>query len=104
MEGDLLNKAISVYRRTVGEYLNLNHRGVKYRQESVMERIHVPIFEPLFLELQHFIDCVLEDKPSLVPAGDGLKALRLAAVIRNTLPGRLVDGTRDLRPLKLGIR
>ena len=60
VEGDLLNKSISVHRRTVGEYLNLNHRGVKYRQESVIERIHVPIFEPLFLELQHFVDCVVE--------------------------------------------
>jgi predicted dehydrogenase len=89
-----------VHRRTIGEYLNLNHRGVKYRQESVIERIHVPIFEPLFLELQHFVDCVVEGKPTLVPARDGFKALRLATDIRNALRERLVDITTELRPLE----
>jgi virulence factor len=103
VEGDLLNKTISVHRRTIGEYLNLNHRGVKYRQESVIERIHVPIFEPLFLELQHFVDCVLEGKPSLVPARDGLQALRLANVIQNALREHLIDVTRGLKPLKQSI-
>jgi predicted dehydrogenase len=93
LEGDLLNKTISVHRRTIGEYLNQNHQGVKYRQESIVERIHVPPFEPLFLELQHFIDCVLKGKPPAVPARDGLKALRLAAVIQNAVRERLVDVT-----------
>ena len=98
IEGDLLNKAISVHRRTIGEYLNLNHRGVKYRQESLIERIHVPIFEPLFLELQHFVDCVLEGKPSLIPARDGLKTLRLATSIQSALHEHLIDATRNLMP------
>jgi virulence factor len=100
VEGDLLNKAISVHRRTIGEYLSLNHRGVKYRQESVIERIHVPSFEPLFLELQHFVDCVVEGKPTLVPARDGFRALRLAMDIRNALRERLVDITKELGPLE----
>jgi virulence factor len=100
VEGDLLNKAISVHRRTIGEYLSLNHRGVKYRQESVIERIHVPSFEPLFLELQHFVDCVVEGKPTLVPARDGCRALRLAMDIRNALRERLVDITKELGPLE----
>jgi predicted dehydrogenase len=85
IEGNLLNKSISVHRRTTGEYENQNHRGVKYRQESLLERIHVPIFEPLFLELQHFVDCILEGKPPMVSARDGLEALRLATTIRNSL-------------------
>lgn len=100
VESDLLNKAISVHRRTTGEYLSLNHRGVKYRQESVIERIHVPIFEPLFLELQHFVDCVSEGKPSLVPAEDGLKALRLATDIRNSLHPSLIDMTQGQKSLE----
>lgn len=100
LECDLMNKSISVHRRTFGEYLNLNHRGVKYRQESIVERIHVPMVEPLFLQLQHFVDCILEDKPPLVPARDGLKALRLTAVIQNAIRERLVDVTGGLQPLK----
>jgi predicted dehydrogenase len=91
VEGDLLNKAISVHRRTIGEYLNLNHQGVKYRQESIIERIHVPILEPLLLELQHFVECVREGKPTQVPARDGLRTVRLATTIRAALRQKLVD-------------
>jgi predicted dehydrogenase len=86
LDGDLLNKSISAHRRTIGEYLNNN----KYRQESIVERIHVPIVEPLFAELQHFVNCVVEGKTPLVPARDGLKALRLATTIRNTIYEHLI--------------
>jgi virulence factor len=89
VEGDLLNKNISVHRRTVGEYLSQNHQGIKYRQESIVERIHVPMLEPLLLELQSFVESILENKPSSVPARDGLKTLRLATVIRNIIQERL---------------
>lgn len=92
VEADLLNKTISLHRRTIGEYLSHNHRGgIKYRQESVVERIHVPIFEPLFLELQHFVECIVEGKPSAIPARDGLNTLRLATVIRNAVLAQRID-------------
>jgi predicted dehydrogenase len=87
LESDLLNKNISVHRRTIGEYLNSN----KYRQESIVERIHVPIVEPLFAELQHFITCILMGESPLVPARDGLKALRLSTVIRNAIAESLMN-------------
>jgi predicted dehydrogenase len=51
----------------------------------------VPIFEPLFLELQHFVECVREGKPTQVPARDGLRAVRLAATIRTALLQSLMD-------------
>ncbi len=85
VEADLLNKSLSVHRRTVGEYLNHNRRGVKYRQESIVERIFVPTLEPLFLELQHFVDCILHGSPPQVSARDGLNALRLVMDIRNAI-------------------
>ena len=94
LEGDLLNKSISVHRRTIGEYLNNN----KYRQESIVERIHVPIFEPLFLELQDFVDCIMEGKAPRVPARDGFNALRLADAIRAMIHERLVDANTISRP------
>ena len=90
LEADLLNKTISVHRRTFGENLSHNHRGAKYRQESVVERIHVATFEPLFLELQHFVESLLENRPSRVPARDGLEALRLATLVRDTIHSQLV--------------
>jgi predicted dehydrogenase len=90
VEGDLLNKSISVHRRTVGEYLSQNnHQGIKYRQESIVERISVPMAEPLLLELQSFAESILENKPSSIPARDGLKTLRLSTLIQNTIYERL---------------
>jgi virulence factor len=77
IEADLLNKSVLVHRRTFPQYLD-NHNITKYRQESVIERIHIPMFEPLMLELRHFVDCVRESQPCKVPGRDGLRALQLA--------------------------
>lgn len=87
LEADLLNKSILAHRRTIGEYLN-NH---KYRQESIVERIQVPTVEPLFAELQHFVNCILHHKTPMVTALDGLKALRLATTVRNIIHQNLID-------------
>jgi len=80
VEADLLNKSVLVHRRTFPQYLD-NHNITKYRQESVIERIHVPMSEPLMLELRHFVDCVCENHPSQVPGSDGLRALQLAETV-----------------------
>jgi predicted dehydrogenase len=81
VEANLLSKTISIHRRTSGEYLNQSKRDVKYRQESLLESILVPIVEPLFAELQHFIDCILEKKEPMVTTMDGVRTLRLARTI-----------------------
>lgn len=77
IEADLLSKSLLIHRRTFPQYID-NHNASKYRQESVIERIHVPPVEPLLLELRHFIECIAEKKPCLVPGQDGLQALQLA--------------------------
>ncbi|MBL8097449.1 MAG: Gfo/Idh/MocA family oxidoreductase [Anaerolineales bacterium] len=83
LECNLLDKSILVHRHTIGEYLNHNHRGVKYRQESIVERIQVPIFESLFLELQHFLDSIIDGQLPKTSAVDGLETLRLTEAIRS---------------------
>jgi len=80
IEADLLNKTVLVHRRTYPQYLD-NRHSTKYRQESVIERIHVPMFEPLMLELRHFTDCVRQGYSSSVPGSDGLRALELAEAV-----------------------
>lgn len=88
VEADLLNKTVAVYRATIGEYENYNRRGIKYRHENIVERIHVPFFEPLFLELQHFVDSILDGTPPRVPAQEGLEALRLAKRVGDLIRDR----------------
>jgi virulence factor len=84
IEADLLNKHVSIHRRTLGDYINHKH-SVKYRQESLIERILVPAVEPLFLELQDFVTCVLEEKKPQVTAADGYNALRLVLLLRDRI-------------------
>jgi len=91
IESDLLNKSIQVHYRTVGEYVHHNHGGVKYRQESVVERIHVPIAEPLHAELEHFVHCVRTRQQPRVTAEHGLHSLRLAETIRELIQRRMLD-------------
>jgi len=94
LECDLLSKSILIHRSTFGEYLNSNKRGVKYRQEGIIERITIPSFEPLLLELQHFVECILENKTPFVTAKDGYNALKLATLIRDSILEQLVDMER----------
>ncbi len=84
VEADLLNKNISVHRRTLGDYVN-HKNGVKYRQESLMERIVVPAMEPLYLELQDFVNCVIEKRAPHVSAADGYNALRFVLMLRDKI-------------------
>lgn len=92
IEADLLSKSILVHRRTLPEYLDGNHL-TKYRQESIIERIYVPMAEPLMLELRHFVECVLEGKPSNVPGRDGLYALQLAQSVADQASHLMILGS-----------
>ena len=97
LEGNLLSKTVTVHRRTVSQYLNTNKQNVKYRQESILESVLVPVVEPLQSELQQFIDCVIERKQPLVRPRDGYRALSLAMAIREIIQDNLVDVTRPNR-------
>jgi predicted dehydrogenase len=80
VEGDLLNKSLAIHRRVFGEYVS-----GKYRQESVIERIHIPAAEPLMLEQQHFINCIRDHRTPDVTAEDGLRAMHYADVIARSV-------------------
>lgn len=83
VEVDLLNKSISIFRRTLPEYLANRQRPLRYRQEGLVERIHIPTAEPLWLELQDFIRCVQDGSRPRVSGEDGLRAIAMATRIRD---------------------
>jgi predicted dehydrogenase len=83
VEADLLSKSISIYRRTFPEYVTNHERPTRYRQEGLVERIHIPSAEPLLLELQDFVRCVRRRRQPRVSAAAGLHALILAQHIRD---------------------
>ena len=62
----------------------LNGENVNYSEvlrgvlEGKMTRFFINKKEPLLAEIEHFIDCVENDKEPLIKGEDGLKALELA--------------------------
>jgi predicted dehydrogenase len=103
VEADLLSKSISIYRRTFPEYVTNHERPTRYRQEGLVERIHIPSAEPLFLELQDFVRCARGQGQPRVSARDGLRALILAQHIREQVVapvpawGQAVAGRQETR-------
>lgn len=92
IEVDLLHKGISVHHGATGEYRSQNQTGVKYRQESIIERILVPNAEPLLLEIQAFLESILQHKEPSVTAQDGLNALELAFKVQGQAAHELGAG------------
>ncbi|HEX2923363.1 MAG TPA: Gfo/Idh/MocA family oxidoreductase [Chloroflexota bacterium] len=98
IEADLLNKSISIYRHLSPEYLSNHQKPLRYRQESLVERIHIPTAEPLQLELQHFVRCVRDGRRPDVSGEDGLRALEMATMIREQIHAK---GSNDNTRLSL---
>lgn len=74
---DLVRQDITVHRMTHHEYLS--GEGTRYRQSSVVE---IPFLEtrgePLVLEQQHFVDCVIHGDTPRVSGDAAVRALELA--------------------------
>ncbi len=86
IEVDLLGKSLMIHRRTRPEFL----AAAQYRQESIIERIQVPMVEPLVLELRHFVECIQDDKTSDVSGKDGLYALQLAKAMADEISNFMI--------------
>jgi predicted dehydrogenase len=78
---DLLRQDITVSRVHHSEYLS--SQGSRYRQSGLLE---IPFIEsrgePLFLQLNHFVECVQAGGIPRVSGEDGLRALELVERVR----------------------
>ncbi|MFO7913159.1 MAG: hypothetical protein R6V15_13445, partial [Desulfotignum sp.] len=72
------------YENSIVDWNNISYvdilQGVL---EGKMTKFHINKKEPLLAELEHFIDCVENEKEPLISGEDGLKALELALEIIN---------------------
>ena len=74
-KADLLNKTLEVSRNTNME-LDLSG-GSSYIQESSVQKIYIPIEEPLKAELSSFYQSVVQGSPIVVDGEMGIEALRI---------------------------
>lgn len=74
---DYTDQEIYVHRQSSSDYI-LTKDSLRYKQESLIERIFVHKDNPLKLEIQHFIDCVKNGTPRKVTVDNELYSLEIA--------------------------
>tara|TARA_B100000700_G_scaffold243659_1_gene271600 strand:+ start:671 stop:1675 length:1005 start_codon:yes stop_codon:yes gene_type:complete len=84
VETDFLNHNIHIHRRA-HEWYSADHGELLYRNDGFVEEVNTTSIEPLYAELEHFLQCV---RGIETPAVDGLqasRALRLADLIEHSV-------------------
>ena len=76
IHADLLNRTLTVTKNT-DLILNGEGDGNSYTQDGIVQKIFVPIQEPLRAELISFYHAVVEDKPTMVDGETGIQAIRI---------------------------
>ena len=74
---DYTDQEIYVHRKSSSEH-QMSKGSLRYKQESLVERIFVHKDNPLKLELQHFVDCAKNGSPRNVAVNDELYSLEIA--------------------------
>jgi predicted dehydrogenase len=77
---DYTDQDIRVHRQTSSEHI-VTRGALRYRQESLIERIFVHKDNPLKLEIKHLIDCATHGVPRVVQVAEELQSLRVALQI-----------------------
>jgi predicted dehydrogenase len=72
METDFLNHNLRIHRRA-HETVSADHGELLYRNDGFIEEVSTTSIEPLYAELEHFLQCV---RGRETPAVDGLQASR----------------------------
>ena len=84
VETDFLNHTLHIHRRA-HEWYSADHGELLYRNDGFIEEVSTTSIEPLYAELEHFLQCV---RGRETPAVDGLqasRALQLAHLIEQAV-------------------
>jgi predicted dehydrogenase len=72
VETDFLNRSLQIHRRS-RQSVSADHGELVYRSDGFIEEVSTTSIEPLYAELEHFLQCVRGEE---TPAVDGLQASR----------------------------
>jgi virulence factor len=91
---DYLRRTVERCRST---HLQVDGGGSRtYRQESLLERVFVPIEEPLVAQLRSFLGCVRERTAPEVGLNMGVRCLSVVQAIRDSILGKRLSMPTDL--------
>lgn len=87
IEVDYIDRTVEVFRKT-NFNLDVGY-PVQYTQENVVEKVLVPIHEPLRAEFEHFYNCIETGEPVATSGEMGKKALELCELIQSSAMNNL---------------
>ena len=84
VETDFLNHNIHIHRRA-HEWYSADHGELLYRNDGFVEEVNTTSIEPLYAELEHFLQCVRGKETPAVGGLQASRALRLAHLIEHAV-------------------
>ena len=80
---DLLDKTLNITRRTSYK-LDTGH-NIAYKQENIIERVYIPLVEPLRAELANFAFCINKNIKPSNDAASAIYTIRILDAIRGQI-------------------
>ena len=84
VETDFLNHTLHVHRRA-HEWYSADHGELLYRNDGFIEEVSTTSIEPLYAELEHFLQCVRGRETPAVDGAQASRALKLADLIEQAV-------------------
>ena len=84
VETDFLNHTLHIHRRA-HEWYSADHGELLYRNDGFIEEVSTTSIEPLYAELEHFLQCVRGRETPAVDGEQASRALRLADLIEQSV-------------------
>ena len=84
VETDFLNHNLHIHRRA-HEWYSADHGELLYRNDGFIEEVSTTSIEPLYAELEHFLQCVRGRETPAVDGQQASRALRLADLIEHAV-------------------
>ena len=93
IETDFLKNEILIHRH---QQSNLTKPQKLYRQDGITEKVYTNNIEPIYAEIEHFVQCIRGGERPSVGGEQALKALRLASLIEQlALDGKIWRSSED---------
>ena len=84
VETDFLNHTLHIHRRA-HEWYSADHGELLYRNDGFVEEVSTTSIEPLYAELEHFLQCVRGREKPAVDGHQASRALHLADLIEKAV-------------------
>ncbi len=94
VETDFLNHTLQIHRRS-HEWYSADHGELLYRNDGFVEEVTTTSIEPLYAELEHFLQCVRGREKPAVDGQQASRALQLADLIEKTVENPCSDVCLD---------